>query len=82
MGSNYFAINNILSLKVILPSPFMCIYVAIIAIILAVMLWSMDSVTALRCNGIFDGRALSQTQCTLEGAQYVNVQGSVGGSVH
>ena len=29
----------------------MCVYIAIIAAILAVMLWRMDNATALKCNG-------------------------------
>ena len=29
----------------------MCVYVTIIATILAVMLWCMDSAVALKCNG-------------------------------
>ena len=29
----------------------MCVYVAIIALVLAVVLWCMDSVAALQCNG-------------------------------
>ena len=29
----------------------MCVYIAVIAIILAVMLWQVDSAAALKCNG-------------------------------
>ena len=58
----------------------MCVYIAIIAIILQVMLWCMDSAPALKwlLVGIFAGKMLGERQCILEGkAQYVNVQSSV-----
>ena len=35
----------------ILPSPFMCVYIAIIATLLAVLLWRVDSAAALKCKG-------------------------------
>ena len=44
------AINGALHLKAILPSLFLCVYIAIFATILAVMLWQMDHAAALQCN--------------------------------
>ena len=59
----------------------MCICIAKIAIFLAVMLLHVDSAAALKCNG-YDLKSLlaehlRQWQCTLLGAWYVNVLGSV-----
>ena len=42
--------NGILPLETILPLPFVCFYLTIVATILAVMLWCIDSVAALKCN--------------------------------
>ena len=50
LGSGHFAINGILLMEAILPSPLMCVCIAITAIILAVMLWHMDGAPALKCN--------------------------------
>ena len=50
-GSGYFVINGILPLEAILPSLFKCDYVTIIATVLAVTLWCVDSAAALKCNG-------------------------------
>ena len=41
----------ILEGRLYLALPFMCAYVAMIATLLAVILWYMDSVPALQCNG-------------------------------
>ena len=46
-----FAVDGSSPLEAILPSPFICVYVAIFATILAVLLWHMDSAPALKCNG-------------------------------
>ena len=61
----------------------MCVYIAIIAIILPVMLWRMDSALVLQYNGCRfkskrkAGEALRKGQCTQEQeAQYVNAWGS------
>ena len=48
--SGYFTIDGILLLEAILLLPFMCVYTAISARILAVTLWCMDSSAALKCN--------------------------------
>ena len=60
----------------------MCVYIAIIANILLMTLWRVDSASALKCYGlqagILAGRALREKQCTLEReARYMNVQDSV-----
>ena len=49
-GSSYFAINGILPLAAVLLSPFMCLCIAIIALIVAVTLWCVDSAATLKCN--------------------------------
>ena len=41
----------ILLLEAILLSPFMCVFIAIIVINLAVTLWQVDSEAALTCSG-------------------------------
>ena len=38
-------------METILPHLFICVYIAIIATILPVLLWCMDSAPALKCNG-------------------------------
>ena len=65
----------------ILPSPFTCVYIALIAVILAVMLWCMDSAAALKCNGyglesLLTGY-LDQGSVHRRDAQYVTVWGIV-----
>ena len=47
----HFAVDGILPLEAILPSPFTCVDIAIITTTLAVMLWCVNSATALKCNG-------------------------------
>ena len=51
IGSGYFANDSILPMEAILLSPFMCVYITIIATILVVMLWYVDSAAALKYNG-------------------------------
>ena len=58
--SAHIAVKNILFLKAIVPSAFMRPYIAIIATILAVLLWHIDSAAALKCNG-------SGLECSLTG---------------
>ena len=60
----------------------MCAYIGIIATILQLMLWHMDSAPTLKYYGhqleSSASRTLRERQCTLEGkVRYVNVQGSV-----
>ena len=50
-GSGYFNVDGVLLLETIMLSPLMCVYVAIIALILAVMLRNMDYAAALKCSG-------------------------------
>ena len=45
--SGYFVIDSIFILEAILPSPFICVYIAIIATILAVTLCCMDGAACL-----------------------------------
>ena len=58
----------------------MCVYIAIIATILSVTLWRIDSEPALKCNSYRLKSLLCwgqrERQCALEG-RYVNVWGSV-----
>ena len=55
----------------------MCVYIAIIATILPVMLCSVGSAPVLKCNGCGLESYVAR-QFTLEvDAQYVNVRGSV-----
>ena len=54
--------------------------IAIIAMILALMLWCVVSAAALKCNGLSEGilagRDIRQKLCILEGrAWYVNIWG-------
>ena len=48
LGIGYFDVDSIL--ETILPQSVMCVYIAIIAIILPVMLWRVDSAPAFKCN--------------------------------
>ena len=48
LESGYFDVNGILPLKIIFPYSFMCVYIAIIATVLSVMLWHMDSASVLK----------------------------------
>ena len=63
-GIGCFAINIILLLEAILPSPIMCVYIALIAIFLAVML--QRHVMQWLQIGILAGRALRERQCPLK----------------
>ena len=38
-------------MEAILPSPIMCVLIAVIVIILAEIMWCMDSAATLRCSG-------------------------------
>ena len=81
IGSGYFTTDGILPLEVILLVPFMCVYIAIIATILAVRLWLLNSATALKYNdygleSTLEGH-LNKGRVHWRGAQYVNIQGSV-----
>ena len=51
IGRGYFDVNSILPLETILPKSFTCVYIAIIAILLPVMLWHVDSALVLKYNG-------------------------------
>ena len=58
----------------------MCVYIAIIVIILRVTMWRVDSAPALKCNGGWNlgwQRTYRRAVYTGGEAQYVNVQGSV-----
>ena len=65
----------------------MCVYVALFATILAVMLWCMDRDSYLEMQWlwvkIFTGRALREWHCTLEGGLVCECteQYTLGGSV-
>ena len=50
LGSGYFVVDSVLSLKAILTLPFMCVYTAVIATILVLMLWQVNSAADLKCN--------------------------------
>ena len=65
-----------------MPSPFICVCIAIIALILAVTLCHVDGAAALKCNSYrlesWLARHFRERQCTLEGrARFVDVQSSV-----
>ena len=60
----------------------MCVYIAIIATIVQLMLWRMDSAPALKCNDYRlesrIARQLEKSKCTLEReVWYVNIWHSV-----
>ena len=75
--SGYFNVNGILPMEAILPSPFTCVYISIIAIILQVMLWHVDSAPALKCNS-YGLESCLERQCAMElDALHVNVRGGV-----
>ena len=79
--SDYFAVNSILSLDAILLSPFMCVYVAIIATILLTILRHVDSAAALKYNGYrlvsWLAEHFEKSIVHWKETQYVNVWGSV-----
>ena len=81
LGSGCFAINNILPLEAILPSPFMCLLIAIVTTVLEVTLWHVDNAGVLKCNGyglesLLEGH-LDKVGVHWREAWYVNVQDSV-----
>ena len=49
-GSGCFAVDSILPFETILQKSFMCVYIAIIATILQVTQWCVDSAPTLKCN--------------------------------
>ena len=51
VGGGYFDMDGILPLEAILPQSFMCVYTAVVATILQVTLWHLDSAPVLKCNG-------------------------------